>query len=35
LGHGETSMANAEAVFFFRVGVVGSFVLAALFVLAR
>jgi hypothetical protein len=32
---GKTTMANAEAVFFFRVGVVASFVLAALFMVAR
>jgi len=28
-------MANAEAVFFFKVGVVASFVLAALFLVVR
>jgi hypothetical protein len=32
---GEETMANAEAVLLFRMGVIASFVLAALFVVVR
>jgi hypothetical protein len=34
-GLGRETMANAEAVLLFRMGVITSFVLAALFVVAR